>query len=378
MKKPSRANLAVTSSQVAAFRLARHHLISPAGNDPVVVCRDVCGVQAQLRSAARMAIGVRTRGLAPARIEAALGHERTLVKTLCMRQTLHLVPATEYSVYMTAVRKSRVAAIVRIMARFSITARDRETLNRATMETLEKGSLPLRDLAARVRPQVSSRVRAWMDRVSNPMRLTIVEGLICHGPDQGQQVTFVRVDQWLPRYRRITEEKAQRALLLKFLRAYGPATLRDFSHWSGIPVAEARLAWERLADELAEVRVSGRPAWLLRDDLKAAGDAAFDGPAVSLLAAFDPYLLAHAEKGHLVEPRYYKRVFRNLGWISPVVLVRGAVAGTWSHELRKARLEISVRPFAKLSRPVCERIEAEAASLGRFLNAAPDVKFYRG
>ncbi len=107
MKKPSRAILAVTPSQVAAFRLARHRLISPAGNDPVEVCRDVCAVQAQLKSAARLAIAARTRGLAPARIEAALWHERTLVKTLCMRQTVHLLPSAEYFVYMTAVRRSR-------------------------------------------------------------------------------------------------------------------------------------------------------------------------------------------------------------------------------------------------------------------------------
>ena len=93
-------------------------------------------MQAQLMPAAQWNIAARTRGLTPERIEAALWKERTLVKTLCMRQTVHLLPAAEFPVYAAAVRRSRVAAIERIMARFRITERDREALLRATLEAL--------------------------------------------------------------------------------------------------------------------------------------------------------------------------------------------------------------------------------------------------
>ncbi len=378
MNKPSRAVCAVTLAQVAAFRLARHHLLSPAGSDPVAVCRDVCGVQAQLMPAAHMNIAARTRGLSPARIEAALWRERTLVKTLCMRQTLHLLPAAEFPVYAAAVRRSRVAAIERIMARFRITAGDREALLRAILEALADGPVAKGQLTARTRPRVSSRVRAWMDRVWNANRLALAEGLLCYGPSRGQQVTFVRVDRWLPGRRAVPEDEAQRRLLADFLRAYGPASLRDFSKWSGIPVAEARGAWESLADELAEVRVSGRPAWLLRKDLHALRASAFDSPVVSLLAAFDSYLLAHAEKDQFLEPRHYKRVFRSLGWISPVVLVNGCVAGTWRHSPGGSnRLTVSLELFAKPSGALCDRIEEQATRHGDFLGRRVELKFVR-
>ncbi|HKM89263.1 MAG TPA: winged helix DNA-binding domain-containing protein [Candidatus Acidoferrales bacterium] len=378
MKKPSGAVCAVTFAQVAAFRLARHHLLSPAGSDPVAVCRDVCGVQAQLMPAAQMNIAARTLGLTPARIEAALWQERSLVKTLCMRQTVHLLPAARFHVYAAAVRRSRVAAVVRIMARFGITAADRQTLLRAILETLAAGPVPNRELTARVRPRVSSRVRAWMDRVWNANRLALVEGLICYGPGLGQQVTFVRVDRWLPGRPAIAEGEAQRRMLADFLRAYGPASLRDFSKWSGIPVAEARRAWESLADQLAEVSLSARPAWLLRKDLHALRASAFDRPVVSLLAAFDSYLLAHVEKDQFLEPRHYKRVFRSLGWISPVVLVNGRVAGTWRHSPGgSSRLTVSLELFAKPSRSLCDRIEQQAARHGDFLGRRVELKFVR-
>src|SRR5271168_2874343 len=140
-------------------------------------------MQAQLMPAAHAALWARVRNLAPGAIEAALWRDRSLVKVLCMRQTVHLVPAREFSLYMVAVRRSRVAAVVRLMERFNITARDRETLDRVTMEMLKGGALTLRELSARVRPRVSRRVQAWMARVWNPMRLALVEGLVCYGPE---------------------------------------------------------------------------------------------------------------------------------------------------------------------------------------------------
>jgi winged helix DNA-binding protein len=378
MKKPSGAVPAITLAQVAAFRLARHHLLSPAGSDPVAVCRDVCGMQAQLMPAAQMNIAARTRGISAARIRAALWKERTLVKALCMRQTVHLLSAADFPMYAAAVRRSRVAAVVRIMARFGITVADREALLRAILETLAAGPVPNRELTARVRPRVTRRVRAWMDRVWNANRLALVEGLICYGPDLGQQVTFVRVDRWLPAPAAIAENEAQRLLLQKFLRAYGPASLQDFSKWSGIPLAEARGAWEGSTDEMAEVSVAGRPAWLLRKDFKALQASALDGPAVSLLAAFDPYLLAHARKDQLLDPRHYKRVYRSLGMISPVVLVDGRVAGIWRHSpAGGGRLAVSVELFAKAGSALRQRIAQQAARHGKFLGRQVEMNFVR-
>ena len=62
----------------------------------------------------------------------------------------------------------------------------------------------------------------------------MVEGLICYGPDLGHGVTLVRVDQWLQGQVIISEQVAQQILLSRYLRAYGPAILQDFSKWSSI------------------------------------------------------------------------------------------------------------------------------------------------
>ena len=60
------------------------------------------GVQAQVMSAAEMALGARGDGLAPRDVQSALWRERTLVKTWLMRGTLHLGPAVELPLYVAA------------------------------------------------------------------------------------------------------------------------------------------------------------------------------------------------------------------------------------------------------------------------------------
>ena len=101
----------------------------------------------------------------------------------------------------------------------------------------------------------------------------------------------------------------------------------------------------------------------------ALADSSLDA-APRLLPAFDTFLLAHAAKDHLIEPRFYKRVYRNQGWLSPVVLVSGRIVAVWFLEQRARAYTVDVRPFGPLDKRVRSGIEQEAHALGRFLGAA--------
>src|ERR1700694_1882720 len=92
------------------------------------------------------------------------------------------------------------------------------------------------------------------------------------------------------------------------------------------------------------------------------------GPSVHLLPTFDPYLLGHASRDHLVEAGHHTKVSRVAGWISAVVLIEGRVAATWSHKRSKGTLHIAVEPFqrlpAKVRPEIRKRAEELAAGLG--------------
>src|SRR6266446_3355436 len=104
-KTPSRTGI----DSVAAFRLRRHHLLDEPPADAVTICRDVCGVQAQVMSAAYLQLWARNPSICRTEIDSALWESRALVKTSLMRQTLHLIPSDEFSIYIAALKSSRMA-----------------------------------------------------------------------------------------------------------------------------------------------------------------------------------------------------------------------------------------------------------------------------
>jgi Winged helix DNA-binding domain len=82
--------------QVRGWRLGRQHLVdrAPAGQLLDVISR-VCGLHAQVQSAADLQVLARVDQATPDDMRQALWEQRTLVRTLCMRGTLHLQTAED-------------------------------------------------------------------------------------------------------------------------------------------------------------------------------------------------------------------------------------------------------------------------------------------
>jgi hypothetical protein len=188
-------------------------------------------------------------------------------------------------------------------------------------------------------------------------------------------VTFVSPRHWLGEFPELDTTDARLETLRRYLYAYGPATPGDFASWWGTARADARKLFQALGDELIPVSVDGWDAWALRTDADAL-QTAQPSTAVRLLPSFDPYTLGLRRERELALSTTHKgRVFRQQGWISAVVLVGGYVVGIWNYEVKKAHVTVTVEPFEPLSPANRAGIEQEAARLGAYLNAEPEVRF---
>ncbi len=348
-----------SAEQIHAFRLRRHHLLDQSAKDLVTICRDVCGVQAQIMSAAQLQLWARNHAITPAMVNDALWKTRSLVKTSLMRQTLHLIPANEFPLYIAAHKNARAKAVLSIMARCKITRDEADALSALILEELKAGPAPRAAITAAVRPKVSKRLRVWMDKVWSIVRLPVIEGHVCYGPGEGNQATFIRTEHWLPAQPKVDAVQAQKELFRKYLRAYGPATLHDFAHWSLISMPEVRTLRPLIDSEVVEYD----GALVLREDMKALQSASFSQSSVHLLPYFDVYLLAHRFKEHFLKPQFYKRVYRNQGWISPVVLINGEIAGVWSYKLSRKAAEIEIELFRRVGPRIRTQIKDRAGEL---------------
>ncbi len=113
-----RAELTVTAAQAAAFRLARHHLVERRTQNAeqrtsvVDVVRATGGIQAQVMSAAEMALWTRRRETTSDEIRKALFDRREIVKTSAMRTTLHLIAAGDLPMVIAALRPAVIDGLI--------------------------------------------------------------------------------------------------------------------------------------------------------------------------------------------------------------------------------------------------------------------------
>jgi hypothetical protein len=368
-----RRNQTFSAEQVAAFRMARHYLSGDARSSLVSVCRDVGGIQAQVMSAAELALWTRRRSTRREDVRAALWQRRDLVKTTSLRMTLHLIPARDFQMYIVAMKASSMASVYRTLKRIGAGPAHVDTMVAVIMDALADGPKTQQDLLARAKVRAARGMRIWLKYAWSAMRPAILEGLICYGPPRGAEATFVRVDQWLPKQRVPGELDARIELATRFLTAFGPATHRDFSKWSGLKTSDTRPVFDRLAGRIESVTVDGAESFILRRDRDELADASLDSEP-KLLPSFDTFLLAHAAKDHMVAPSFYKRVFRNQGWLSPVVLVGGRIVAIWLLEQRAKVFTLDVRPFEALNSRLRDGLEREADALGHFLGAPCEVR----
>jgi hypothetical protein len=370
----TRRGLALTAAQALALRLAGQRLDRPAARGSLVeTCGAIGGAQAQVGSAARFALAARVAGLTAADYDRALYEERTLVKTWTVRGTLHVIPTADLPLHVAAFGPIRIRNLEQWLTRGGFDAERSAALTDDVVEALAEGPLTRREIAARVAAAHGPVVRKWIEHSwGGVLRRGLYEGRVCFGPARGTEVRFVRTDRWLAGAAATSEvAAAEAALVRRYLRAYGPATGRDFGFWAGLYVPDALRLWERIADELVPVTVDGREAWIHEADLPAArrvarAKAPPAAATVRLLAHFDPYLLGHRDKEELVDRARYKRVFRTAGWIAPVLLVGGRVAGTWEPGRSRGALVARMRPFGRPAPGLRAAARAALAPLAAF------------
>ena len=350
-----------------AFRLARHHLTDPLPAERLTeVVAAVGGVQAQVMSAAELAIWARSEGLSLGHVPESLWERRELVKTWCMRGTLHLLPAADWPLWSAALSLRTQWRREAWLKWFGLTLEEMEELIATIGTTLGAEGKTREELAEVAPPHLREEfLRGW----GSHLKPAANAGLLIFGPNRGRNVTFVNPQAWLgSTAARSTPGTRCASSFRRFLRTYGPATHQDFGTWwgGGTGATTARRLLRSLEDEVVEVEAEGRQAWVLAGDLEVM--QSLDRPhSIHLLPVFDLYTLHYRPREAFQPAGVYERIYRVAGWISPVVLVDGAVAGVWEHKKRARRLDVRVELFVRETKRLRAGIARETRRLGEFL-----------
>jgi len=355
--------------QVHAWRMSQHGL-SPrfSSQDVVGAVTRTAGIQAQVASAAELAMCTRVEGLSPRDVQAALWQDHTLVKTWAMRGTLHLLSARELPLYVAARNWQLNASWSNYFAEFGLTtSAQQEAFLSAIPHVLEQGPLTRPQLADAVAKHTGiAQVRDFIlsESWGSPLKPSAYRGELCFGPGQGKTVTFMNPRVWSGEWQPIEPQLALRELARRYLQAYGPVTADDFRFWWGCGKTLAKTLFRSLAEEVEGVEVEGWRAFALRATLPLM-QSVEPVEAVHLLPLFDAYTIGAPPRGcePLLAAAYKRQVFNQQGWTFAVVLVNGSIQGVWDYKIRRSHIVVKVNLFCSSSTAIRKGIAAEAERL---------------
>lgn len=345
-------------------RLTNQALLAPASS-PAEVVRRFGAVQAQDYPGALWGIAQRAEAATEADVERAIA-AREIVRSWPMRGTLHLVAAED----LRWMLRELVPRVMRGMAgRQRELGLDGKTFVKAG-RVLEPALRGGRQLTRAELYQVMSRGRVSPEgqRGTHILGFLAMQGLLCFGPRRGKQPTFVLLDEWLPRAAEIDRDEAFARLARRYFTSHGPATLADFSWWSGLPLGESRAAIAGAGDGLIEVDIDGAP------HLSGPVSPGRAKSTAHLLPPYDEYTVAYRDRSAVLDPAHAAAT--RGGIFAPVVLVDGRVAGTWGRRVGKGAIGLSAQLLMRPSPATRRLLDAAAKRYGEFAGAGVTLEIH--
>lgn len=348
-------------SSIARLRLQSQRISAPTSATPAEVVSRLGAVQAQDYPGALWSIALRTTSATRAEVERAIA-ERTIVRSWPMRGTLHFIPAVDAR-WMLELLTPR---IVRGMAgRHRQLGVDDDVVRRS--RTLVARALKQRAVLPRnalLDALDKGGISPAGQRGIHIVRRLCMDRMLCFGPHDEKQPTFVLFDDWIPSSRQLDRQDALRTLAERFFTSHGPASVRDFVWWTGMTVADAKLGLRFAQPSLERVVTDDGELWMSNDSSAGAAPSS----RAHLLPGFDELLLGYKDRSATLAPAYAGQICPGgNGVFQPTLVFDGWVCGLWRRSTRAKAVEIEAAPFVLLKAAQKKAFAGAAERYAEFL-----------
>ena len=365
------------ASEIGLRRLASQRIATRRLARPADVVRWLGAVQAQDYAQSLWAIGARMRRGTVAAIERAI-EERAIVRTWLMRGTIHFTSPEDVRPLLALCAPRLATAEARRRTQLGLTEADLERSRDALHAALagdRRLSRPecmqaLADAGVDTTGQRGYHILSGLAR----------DGVLCLGPMQGRQPTFVLLDDWVPRgdAREPPPDSTLARLASCFVASRGPVTDQDLARWAGVALAEARAALHAGACPASVTRsLDGIEYWVAEEQRRAPVPRGGRTRAY-ILAGFDEFVLGYRNRDAQLPPQHSHRVVPGgNGIFKPLVVAGGQVVGTWAKSVRAGELTVTLHPFTADASGLARAVADEAVRYRDFLGlpsaGVPDV-----
>jgi Winged helix DNA-binding domain len=327
--------------------LARQMLLERTKIKPLAAIERVAGMQAQLARPPFIGLWTRIEGFRREDL-LRLIERGDVIRATWIRATIHLLSRRDFIAFRSTIQAALSGGMPVLRKKgadfdeHALLATGREFF--AEPRTFDE----FRKFLLQRDPKCDERTTAYAVRLHLPMTIERAEGRWGY-PSASRFCVADPVDA----------EKRIEEFVLRYLAAFGPASVNDMQIWSAM--RNLRTVFDALRPKLVTFR-DERGKELFDLPKAPRPDEDVEAP-VRFLPDYDNLTLAYGDRSRIIADSHRKHMFtKNLG-VLPAFLVDGIVAGTWKIERKK----LVLNPFVKLSRKVKTELDEEGEKLVRFV-----------
>jgi hypothetical protein len=311
-------------------------------------------IQAQDYNMAKWALGIRLQNST----EIVINNEidsGSIIRTHLLRPTWHIVSSND--IYW-------IQELSAPQIRSSLKYRDKQlgltdTIFRKCNKIFEK---TLRDRNHKTREEliqelINAKIEVDNNRASHIFLRAEIDGIICSGKQKGGKPTYAFLTEWVPIKNRTYRDEALKELALRYFTSRGPATIQDFSWWSGLSSNNSKLALELNKSNLISETIENKTFWFV-------DSSNMPNPInkeIYLLPAFDEFLISYRDRTASLLSIGNKKTISDNGIFYPTILMGGQIIGTWKRNIKGNHIILTIDLF-KTGNPDFGKIYSKSIS----------------
>lgn len=347
--------------EITAERLHNQRLSQTNFTTPNEVVQWLGAVQAQDYAGAKWALAQRMTGATDALLDQAFA-DGSILRTHLLRPTWHFVTPKDIR-WLLKLTAPRVHAVSAYMVRQSRLDKAIFKKSNATLEKALRGGKQLTrtELAASLD---QAGILADGFRLSYLMMYAELEGLICSGARRGKQFTYALLEERVPAVKALKRDEALAELISCYFRTRGPATLQDFTMWSGLTMTDAKNGIEMVKSQFMTEMLNGRVYWF-PDSVP---PKKVKSPTAYLLPNYDEYFIGFKDRSAIGEVAQKAGIQGNdPALIAHIIILDGQIVGGWKRTLKKDEVLVEASLITKLGKSEQQAVAVAAERFGRFL-----------
>jgi hypothetical protein len=361
----------MTLKEVATTRLMSQQISGSKFDNAKALVGWMGAMQAQDFNMAKWAIALRTPGLTEAALENAIT-AGDILRTHLLRPTWHFVSRDDIH-WMLELTAPQIKASMRSRNKeLELTEAIFKRADTLFEKALKGGQFLSRNELLAI--LMKAKIAVDNNRAAHLLLNAELNGILCSGPTERKMQTYALLRERVPVRKVFSREEALGMLALRYFTSHCPATLQDFTWWSGLSIGDARKGLESIKSKLVPEKVGTENYWL---------DNSFTGstlkkPAVFLLPPYDEFMISYKDRTASLLLENTKTTISINGIFRPVIVVNGKVAGLWKRSLKGNTLIIETEYFQSQGKSTIAVVGKVARKFGEFLGMNVQMVYQEG